>query len=66
MMEGRDKIDIELQKIIDKRTIEWGVHVSSVEIRDVLIPSELQDAMSMQAQAEPKATTGWTCSRACI
>ena len=52
MMEGREKIDIELQKIIDKRTIEWGVHVSSVEIRDVLIPSELQDAMSMQAQAE--------------
>jgi regulator of protease activity HflC (stomatin/prohibitin superfamily) len=52
MLEGREKIDIELQKIIDKRTIEWGVHVSSVEIRDVLIPSELQDAMSMQAQAE--------------
>ncbi len=52
MLEGREKIDIELQKIIDKRTIEWGVHVSSVEIRDVLIPGELQDAMSMQAQAE--------------
>jgi regulator of protease activity HflC (stomatin/prohibitin superfamily) len=52
MLEGREKIDIELQKIIDKRTIEWGVHVSSVEIRDVLIPNELQDAMSMQAQAE--------------
>jgi len=52
MLEGREKLDIELQKIIDKRTIEWGVHVSSVEIRDVLIPSELQDAMSMQAQAE--------------
>ncbi|MEI6292815.1 MAG: slipin family protein [Methanomicrobiales archaeon] len=52
MLEGRGKIDIELQKIIDRRTIEWGVHVSSVEIRDVLIPNELQDAMSMQAQAE--------------
>lgn len=52
MLEGREKLDIELQKIIDQRTIEWGVHVSSVEIRDVLIPSELQDAMSMQAQAE--------------
>jgi regulator of protease activity HflC (stomatin/prohibitin superfamily) len=52
MLEGREKIDLELQKIIDRRTIEWGVHVSSVEIRDVLIPSELQDAMSMQAQAE--------------
>lgn len=52
MLEGREKLDIELQKIIDLRTTEWGVHVSSVEIRDVLIPSELQDAMSMQAQAE--------------
>ncbi|MBN1194333.1 MAG: slipin family protein [Methanomicrobiaceae archaeon] len=52
MLEGREKIDIELQKIIDLRTREWGVHVSSVEIRDVLIPAELQDAMSMQAQAE--------------
>jgi regulator of protease activity HflC (stomatin/prohibitin superfamily) len=52
MLEGREKLDIELQKIIDRRTTEWGVHVSSVEIRDVLIPSELQDAMSMQAQAE--------------
>jgi regulator of protease activity HflC (stomatin/prohibitin superfamily) len=52
MLEGRERLDIELQKIIDTRTTEWGVHVSSVEIRDVLIPSELQDAMSMQAQAE--------------
>lgn len=52
MLEGREKLDIELQKVIDKRTREWGVHVSSVEIRDVLIPEELQDAMSMQAQAE--------------
>jgi len=52
MLEGREKIDMELQKIIDRRTIEWGVHVSSVEIRDVLIPNELQNAMSMQAQAE--------------
>jgi len=52
MLEGREKLDIELQKIIDRRTTEWGVHVSSVEIRDVLIPNELQNAMSMQAQAE--------------
>jgi regulator of protease activity HflC (stomatin/prohibitin superfamily) len=52
MLEGREKLDIELQKVIDSRTREWGVHVSSVEIRDVLIPQELQNAMSMQAQAE--------------
>ncbi len=52
MLEGRNKLDIELKEIIDKRTDSWGIDVMSVEIRDVLIPSELQDAMSMQAQAE--------------
>lgn len=52
MLEGRNKLDIELKEIIDKRTSSWGIDVISVEIRDVLIPSELQDAMSMQAQAE--------------
>lgn len=52
MLEGREKLDLELQRIIEGRAGHWGIHVSSVEIRDVLIPSELQDAMSMQAQAE--------------
>lgn len=52
MLEGREKLDRELQAIIDLRTEQWGVHISSVEIRDILIPTELQDAMSMQAQAE--------------
>jgi len=52
MLEGREKLDIELQRIIEGRAGHWGIHVSSVEIRDVLIPNELQDAMSMQAQAE--------------
>ncbi len=52
MLEGRNKISSELQLIIDQRTEPWGVNVTSVEVRDVLIPSTLQDAMSMQAQAE--------------
>jgi regulator of protease activity HflC (stomatin/prohibitin superfamily) len=52
MLEGRDKISTELQRIIDQRTEPWGVNVVSVEVRDVLIPSALEDAMSMQAQAE--------------
>jgi regulator of protease activity HflC (stomatin/prohibitin superfamily) len=52
MLEGREKIDTELQKIIDERTEQWGINVLSVEIRDVLIPTALQAAMSMQAQAE--------------
>jgi regulator of protease activity HflC (stomatin/prohibitin superfamily) len=49
---GRDKMDAELQKIIDERTTPWGVTVQSVEIRDVIIPPDLEDAMSRQAQAE--------------
>jgi regulator of protease activity HflC (stomatin/prohibitin superfamily) len=52
MLEGRSKISSELQQIIDERTEPWGVNVLSVEVRDVLIPTALQDAMSMQAQAE--------------
>jgi regulator of protease activity HflC (stomatin/prohibitin superfamily) len=52
MLEGRDKISEQLQKIIDDRTEPWGVNVISVEVKDVNIPSSLQDAMSMQAQAE--------------
>ena len=52
MLEGRDKLSAELQRIIDARTEPWGVNVISVEVKDVLIPSALQDAMSMQAQAE--------------
>jgi len=52
MLEGRDKISTLLQKIIDERTEPWGINVISVEVKDVLIPSGLEDAMSMQAQAE--------------
>lgn len=49
---GRAKMDEELQKIIDERTTPWGITVQSVEIRDVVIPQALEDAMSRQAQAE--------------
>ena len=52
MLEGRDKISDALQKIIDQRTEPWGINVISVEVKDVLIPPALEDAMSMQAQAE--------------
>ena len=52
MLEGREKISGELQSVIDARTEPWGVNVISVELKDVLIPAALQDAMSMQAQAE--------------
>ncbi|HXB44181.1 MAG TPA: slipin family protein [Puia sp.] len=52
MLEGRDKISGVLQKIIDERTEPWGINVNSVEVKDVLIPASLENAMSMQAQAE--------------
>ena len=52
MLEGRDKISDSLRKIIDERTEPWGINVISVEVKDVLIPPALENAMSMQAQAE--------------
>ena len=52
MLVGRERLDTELRGIIDHKTEPWGITVQSVEIRDVLIPAPLQDAMSKQAQAE--------------
>ena len=52
MLEGREKLGKELRKIIDERSEPWGINVISVEVKDVLIPAGLEDAMSMQAQAE--------------
>lgn len=49
---GRAKMDADLQKIIDERTTPWGITVQSVEIRDIVIPQDLEDTMSRQAQAE--------------
>jgi regulator of protease activity HflC (stomatin/prohibitin superfamily) len=52
MLVGREHMAHELERIIDERTETWGVKSISVEIRDVVIPTVLQDAMSRQAQAE--------------
>ena len=52
MLTGREAIDAELQRLIGNRVNGWGIKILSVEIRDVIIPGPLQDAMSMQAQAE--------------
>jgi regulator of protease activity HflC (stomatin/prohibitin superfamily) len=52
MISDREGLDKELQGIIDAKTTEWGITVQSVEIRDVRIPSALEDAMSRKAQAE--------------
>jgi regulator of protease activity HflC (stomatin/prohibitin superfamily) len=52
MVAEREMLGQELQRILDTKTTPWGITVQSVEIRDVQIPSELQDAMSREAQAE--------------
>jgi len=51
LLRGRERIEEELQKLIDERSNPWGVTVQSVEMRDVIIPAALQDAMSREAQA---------------
>ncbi len=51
LLRGRERIEAELQQLIDARSNPWGVTVSSVEMRDVVIPGALQDAMSREAQA---------------
>jgi regulator of protease activity HflC (stomatin/prohibitin superfamily) len=51
LLKGRERIEEELQKLIDQRSNPWGVTVQSVEMRDVVIPESLQDAMSREAQA---------------
>jgi regulator of protease activity HflC (stomatin/prohibitin superfamily) len=51
LLRGRERIEAELQQLIDQRSNPWGVTVQSVEMRDVVIPGALQDAMSREAQA---------------
>jgi len=51
LLRGRERIENELQLLIDQRSNPWGVTVQSVEMRDVVIPVALQDAMSREAQA---------------
>ena len=52
MVAEREMLGHELQRILDEKTNPWGITVQSVEIRDVQIPAQLQDAMSREAQAE--------------
>jgi regulator of protease activity HflC (stomatin/prohibitin superfamily) len=51
LLRGREQIEAQLQQLIDARSNPWGVTVQSVEMRDVVIPESLQDAMSREAQA---------------
>jgi regulator of protease activity HflC (stomatin/prohibitin superfamily) len=51
LLRGRERIEEELKALIDHRSTPWGVTVHSVEMRDIVIPTSLQDAMSREAQA---------------
>jgi regulator of protease activity HflC (stomatin/prohibitin superfamily) len=52
LLSDRDRLGREIQKVLDEKTNAWGVTTESVEIRDIIIPPALEDAMSRQAQAE--------------
>lgn len=52
LLSERDQLGKEIQQILDKKTNPWGVTILSIEITDIIIPKELEDAMSKQAQAE--------------
>ncbi|MDR0453471.1 MAG: slipin family protein [Deferribacteraceae bacterium] len=52
LLANRDKINMELQNVIDKQTDPWGVKVSSVELKHIDLPTEMQRAMARQAEAE--------------
>jgi regulator of protease activity HflC (stomatin/prohibitin superfamily) len=64
LLSERDTIAQHLQELIDEKTEHWGVKVTSVEIRDVVIPSALQDSMSREAQAERERRARITLARA--
>ena len=51
-MSERDKINQRLQEVIDQQTSQWGVKVTSVEVRDIQLPQTMQRAMAKQAEAE--------------
>ncbi len=52
LLSERERLNADLQKIIDEQTEPWGVKVSTVEIKDVEIPADMQRAMARQAEAE--------------
>jgi regulator of protease activity HflC (stomatin/prohibitin superfamily) len=52
LLANRDKINAILKQIIDKRSEDWGIEVSAVEVKDVDLPPEMKRAMARQAEAE--------------
>ncbi len=52
LLSHRDKINLQLQEIIDRATDPWGIKVTAVEVKDVVLPDGMKRAMAKQAEAE--------------
>jgi len=52
LLSERERLGQEIQKALDRKTDPWGITIQAIEIRDIIIPPGLEDAMSRQAQAE--------------
>src|SRR5690606_26352222 len=52
LLENRDSINHKLQSILDRQTDAWGVKISTVEVKDIDLPKEMQRAMAREAEAE--------------
>ena len=50
----REQLDRELKRVLEEKVAQWGVTILSVEVRDILLPKELQEVMSLEAQAEQR------------
>ena len=59
MLEDRDRLGREIQQVLDKKTDPWGITIQSIEIRDIIIPKGLEDAMSRQAERERPSRPMW-------
>jgi len=64
LLAEREKVGAHLREIIDEKTEAWGIKVTAVEVKDVIIPAALQDAMSRQAQAERERMASLTLATA--
>ncbi|MFX0015145.1 MAG: SPFH domain-containing protein [Promethearchaeota archaeon] len=64
LLAEREKIAHHMQELVDEKTENWGIKIMSVEIRDVVVPGRLQEAISRQAEAERERRARITLSQA--
>ncbi len=64
LLAEREKIAIHMQELVDHKTEDWGIKINSVEIRDIVVPGRLQEAISRQAEAERERRARITLAQA--